>query len=137
MYLLDAEDSKKLWHLDVDEGEWNELAPLPIKNKCYGASMISARGRLFVAGGHQRTCAWYQPESNTWCTGQQPLREHNYGALAHYNEKLLLLGGYFKGGTDEVEEYHIDEDKWSMCSYKMPKKINLHHAIVMKIHPRD
>ena len=136
VYLLDAEVSKKLWHMDVDEGVWNELAPLPIQQSSIGTSMISARDRLFVAG-RKMICAWYRPHSDTWCIGQQPLREHRYGALAHYNNKLLLLGGYTKGGTEEVEEYNIDEDKWSLCKYKMPKKVYLHHAVVLDMYPHD
>ena len=138
LYLLDAEDSKKLWNLDVDKGVWNELALLPVQNRCHGASMTSARGRLFVAGGQHGVCAWYQPESDTWCTGQQPLQEHRYGPLTYHNNKLLLLGGYFKeGGTDEVEEYNIDEDKWSLCNYKIPRKLCHHHAVVLNMHSRD
>ena len=99
--------------------------------------MTSAQGRLFVAGGPNMICTWYQPDKDTWCTGQQPLREHRYGALTYHNNKLLLLGGYFKGGTGEVEEYNIDEDKWSMCSYKMPKKVYSHYAVVLNMHPRE
>ena len=100
--------------------------------------MISARGRLLVAGGENRFCAWYQPDMDTWYTGQQPLQQHKYGALTYHNNKLLLVGGYFNGGgTDEVEEYNIDEDKWSMCSYRMPRKVYLHHAVVLKMPPRD
>ena len=74
-YMLDAEDSAKLWSLDVDDGEWDELAPPPIEN-CFGVSMVSARGLLFVAGGENMICTWYQPDNDTWCIGQQPLREH-------------------------------------------------------------
>ena len=130
VYLLDAENSMKLLQLD-DKKVWSELAPLPVEGPCYGINMISARGRLFVAGGKDMTCAWYNPDSNTWCTGQQPLGEHIYGALACHNDKLLLLGGSYTGGTDEVEEYDIDNDTWSMCSYKMPRKLCGHHAFIL------
>ena len=128
VFLLDCEYSKRPWCLDVDENVWNELAPLPTEKCCCGASMTSAQGRLLVAGGYENICAWYQPETNTWCTGQQPLREHNYGALTFHNDKLLLLGGNFGGGTDEVEQYDFEEDKWTVCSYKLPQKLYNHHA---------
>ena len=122
VYLLDVEDShNKLLHLNVDELVWNELAPLPIEKKCHGVGMTSVGGRLFAAGGHNMICAWYRPETNTWCTGQKPLHQHMYGPLVYHNDKLLLLGGSLKvSGTDEVEEYNLENDKWSMCMYKMP-----------------
>ena len=133
VYLLD-EDSKQLWHLDVDNKVWKQLASIPAEGGCIGVSMTSARGLLFVAG---KICAWYSPDSDTWCTGQQTLCKHRYGALAYHNDKLLLLGGSEYGGTDEVEEYDIDEDTWSVCSYKMPKKLYCHHALVLNMQSYD
>ena len=135
IYLLDEES---LHLLCLDNGEvWNELAPLPGGSPCYGISLTSACGLLFAAGGYQRLCAWYNPTTDTWCTVQQPVQIHRYGSLAYHNDKLLLLGGSFTDGTDEVEEYDIDEDKWSMCSYKMPKKIYNHQAFLLDMQPRD
>ena len=116
LYLLD-EITNQLLHFDINKQVWRQLASLPEKeNYCAGVSMTSARGQLFVSGGGNRICAWYQPETNTWCTAQQPLQKHRYGALAYHNSKFLLLGGSFNAGTDEVEEYDIAEDKWTVCS---------------------
>ena len=130
-YILD-EITNQLLHLDIEKQVWSQLAALSEDEKCcVGVSMTSARGQLFVAGGGNRICAWYQPETNTWCTGQQPLQKHRYGALAYHNNNFLLLGGNFKGGTDEVEEYNIAEDKWSVCSYKLPRKLYNHHAFTL------
>ena len=135
VYLLD-ETTNQLFHLDTTENIWKQLASLSGEEECcVGVSMTSAQGKLLVAGGSNRICAWYQPETNTWCTGQGPRYQHTYGALvlAHHNNKLLLLGGNYEGRTDAVEEYNIEENKWSVCSYKMPKKINGHHAIVLNM----
>ena len=135
LYMLDVEESRKLLHLNVDEHVWKELAPMPVE-ECYGVGMTSAQGLLFVAGGERMICASYNPATNTWCTGQKPFHSHQYGALTYHKEKLLLLGGHYNGlGTDEVEEYDIDEDKWSLCSYKMPRKLGSHHAFVLNIQP--
>ena len=90
-----------------------------------------------MAGSESKICASYNPDSNSWCTGQQTLREHRYGALAYHNDKLFSLGGNEAYGTDEVEEYDIDEDKWSMCSCKMPRKLYNHHAMVLNIQSQD
>ena len=144
VYLLDGENSNRLWRLDVDENVWTELAKFPAEKSCHGVSMASAWGRLFLAGGQRKICAWYQPETNTWCTGQTPLRKHAYGALAYHDDKLLLIGGNYKdrtdlieGGTDEMEEYNIEEDKWSLCKCEMPRKIQGFHAVVLNAQPCD
>ena len=132
VYLLD-QTSSQLVCLDIDKKAWRSLSPLPVKGDCRGVSMASAREWLFVAGGLCKICSWYKPETNTWCMGQQPLKQHKYGALAYNNDKILLLGGSYMGGTDEVEEYDIDENKWSVCSYKMPEKLYRHHAVVLSM----
>ena len=137
IYLLD-ETSNHLLCLDIDKRVWQKLASLSaVEGYCGGVSMTSAQGRLFVAGGLLKVCAWYSPNTNTWCTSQEPLHQHHYGALAYHNEKLLLLGGSFDGGTDTVEEYGIEEDKWTVCSYKMPKKLECHHAVVLNMQTHD
>ena len=133
VYLLDAEESKKLFHLDVTIDVWHELAPLPVEHECYGVSMTSANRRLLVAGGDNMICAWFNVDTNTWSTGKQPLRKHQYGSLTYYNGKFLLLGGSFEGGTDEVEMYDTEEDNWTLCTYKMPRKFRLHHALLLKV----
>ena len=128
LYLLD-EITNQLLHLDIDKQVWNQLASLSEEKKyCTGVSMTSAGGRLLVAGGWEKICAWYQPETNTWCTGQKPFQKHQYGALVYHDNKFLLLGGSFNAGTDKVEEYDIEEDKWTVCTYKMPRKLYNHHA---------
>ena len=137
VYFLD-EISNQLLCLDIDQEIWKQLASLSAeKQYCAGASMISAHTRLFVAGGHSMICAWYSPNTNTWCTGQQPLHQHKYGALVYHSDTLLLLGGSFRDGTDTVEEYDIEEDKWTVCSYKTPRKLECHHAVMLNMQTRD
>ena len=133
VYLLDAEKSKLLFRLDVAAGTWHDLAPLPVEQKCHGVSMTSANRRLLVAGGRNMICAWFNIDTNTWSTGKQPLRKHYYGSLAHFNGKFLLLGGSFEGGTDEIEVYDIEENKWTLCTYKMPQKLCGHYALLLKV----
>ena len=114
VYLLDAEDSKKLFRLNVTTNVWHDLAPLPVGKKCHGVSMTVTNRRLLVAGGQSMICAWFNIDTNTWNTGAQPLREHEYGSLTYYNGKFLLLGGCFTCGSDEVEMYDMEEDNWSL-----------------------
>ena len=132
LYLFDADDSGQLLQMNITEKIWRKRASPPNGKRYTAVTMISALDRLFVAGGESMICAWYIPETDTWCTGQQPLREHWYGALTHINRKLLLLGGYFiDGGTNAVEEYDIDDDKWTVCNHTMPRNIFFHQAFML------
>ena len=137
VYLLEHQDSVKLLQMDVDTKVWNELASPPIAGQCPGIRMTTAQDMLFVAGGYQNVLALYNLKTDTWSTGQQPLKKHHYGALAYHNNKLVFLGGYSNGGSVEVEEYDVEEDKWSVCSYKMPKNLYGHHAVVLNMQHHD
>ena len=129
LYLLDAQDPNQLLKMNINEKIWKKLSSPPTGKMYTGVNITSTQNRLYVVGGNDMVCVWYIPETDTWCTGQQPLREHMYGALTHANNKLLLLGGHFNcGGTNAVEEYDIDGDKWTMCNYSMPRSIFLHQA---------
>ena len=140
IYLLN-DDCGQLVHLDVDSSIWRERAPLPLYHAngphCVGVSMASARGRLYVAEGYANICAWYSPATDAWCRAQPTLRKHLHGALAYHDNKLLLLGGSFYDGTDEIEEYCFKTGTWSVCSYKMPARLLNHFGIVTKVHCSD
>ena len=135
VYLLD-EITSQLLHLDVENQTWSRRAPLPWKNPDWyypGVSMTSARGQLYVAGGYFSICAYYRPFTDTWFFLQPTIQAHIYGSLVYHNDKLILLGGNFDGGTDDVEEYTIEDDSWSMCTYKMPQGLINHCALVLTI----
>ena len=137
VFLLD-ELSKQLLHLDVDNHRWSHRSSLPSKEpNVYGVSMTAARGRLYVAGGYFRTCAWYRPCTDTWCVVQGTLKKHVYGSLVYNKDKLVLLGGSFTTNTEEIEEYNFEEGTWSLCSYKMPASLMNHCALVLDLHNTD
>ena len=139
VYILD-ESSNQLLHLDVDRKIWSLRAPLPWKYPhahVYGVSMTSARGRLYVAGGFHRMCAWYRPCTDTWCYVEEPIRIHRYGTLVNYNDKLILLGGDFIEGTQEVEEYSFEDGTWSLCNYRVPSGLIDHYGVVLSIPNSD
>ena len=99
-YLLD-EATRQLLELDTKRNTWVHHAPLPGYGYCAEVSMAAVNGLLYAMGGRDRICAWYTPDTNTWCTGQQPERQHKYGSLVYYEDRLMLLGGSYMGGTDE------------------------------------
>ena len=137
VFLLD-ENSNQLLHLDVDNYKWSHRSPLPSNEpSVYGVSMTAARGRLYVAGGFYRMCAWYRPCTDTWCVVQGTHKKHIYGSLVYNKDKLVLLGGSFKSNTEEIEEYNIEEGTWSLCSYKMPASLMGHCGLVLDLQNTD
>ena len=130
VYVLN-EDTGGLLHLDVNRRIWSTRAPFP-QGRCPAVSMVSAKDKLFLAGGYDRMCSCYNMALNAWFMLQPPLQTHRYGALVHYDNKLILLGGSFNYGTNEVEEYDIEGDSWSMIShFRMPTKIYGHYALLL------
>ena len=132
VYLLDQK-TKELLRLDIPKKIWTKRASLPVKDSCYGVSMTSTKEKLYVAGGRERICAWYDPMTDVWTIMKQPAHEHMYGTLISYNSKLLLLGGSYNNGTDEVEEYSVEDGTWSACTYKVPAKVFNHHGLVLDL----
>ena len=130
IYLLD-QASHSLLHLDRESEVWSSKTSFPLNVFIAGVSMTSGHGRLYVAGGFSKVCAFYRPLADTWCFMQPPLYKHNYGALVHFNNKLVLLGGNAHSGTDKVEEYNFGGGSWVVCNYKMPAHLAGHCAVML------
>ena len=137
VYVLDAECTKQLLQLDPEKKIWNKRASLPVDGKNCGVSMIAVNGRLCVARGPQRICAFYTPETDTWCMEQQPNKIHNYGSLVHNDNTLMLLRGSFERDTDEAEELNLEDGSWSISNLKMPTPLKLHYALALDVSQQD
>ena len=130
-YLLN-ETTKKLVRFDIINKIWSKRASLPVDGCCNGVCMTSTKDKLYVAGGHERIFACYEHITDVWTTMRpQPVRVHLYGSLISHNNKILLLGGSYRYGTDKIEEYNVEDDAWSVCAYKMPGKLFNHHGLVL------
>ena len=136
-----AVTTNQLLQFDVENEVWTDLASLPgeiAKEAC----MIAVNGRLCVAGGPKKICAWYNPATNTWIMGtQKPKRVHCNGSLVQQdNNTLLLLGGRLGlafRGTDYIEQFNIADGAWSRSKLKMPmKNLHQHKALYLDI-PQD
>ena len=129
LYLLDPH-TRKLYLLDVESGVWRERAPIPHCD--IYVSMVSVKGKLAVMGGRARICALYDPTTDVWTEGQQPRHVHYRGSLVYHDDRLLLMGGWWCGsGTDEVEEYSLDDGTWSTTDIKMPAGLRQHYGVVL------
>ena len=133
-FMLDSDNTHKLYKFDVEKNEWKERASLPDAHSG-GASMVAVSGQLCVAGGTKGICAWYNPTSNTWSMSEQkPSKRHLYGSLVQFDATtLILLGGSWDNGTDEIEELNIEDGSWSVKELKMPAKLYNHKAFILDI----
>ena len=128
-YVID-QLSKELLQLDVAKKTWIPRATLQSANDMF--SMAAVNGRLCVAGGGSRLTAWYTPDTDTWCMGQQqPKEKHKDGCLVqHDSTTLLLLGG---GVTDVIEELNMTDGSWSTKAYKMPAELRNHKSFMLDL----
>ena len=123
--------NNNLLHMNGDSKSWSVKAVLPTAN-CLGARMVNVKGRLYVAGGKEKILAWYTPSTNTWRIGAQTHLEHNAGTLLPYGGKsLYLLGGFY---NQQIEQYDIEADSWSVCEYQMPKAFGRSHGLILDKH---
>jgi N-acetylneuraminic acid mutarotase len=121
-------NKNELFQKDDESKVWSRKAKCPGR-RCYGARMTGACGQLFVAGGFQeKIFCCYNPETDTWTTGTPHSLRHEWGAFVYYNDKLLLLGGEDEDGA---EEYDFTTHSWSLCAFKVPKKLRNLYAVAL------
>ena len=126
IFLLDIHTGKLL-RLDVNKKVWSHRQTIP-GGSCNGARMITIDDNLLVAGGDKKTFARYNPSTDTWTTGNRPALVHDRGALVYTNGKVYLIGGK---DEDRVEEYSVDNMSWSVCDFKVPKKLRNLYAVAL------
>ena len=126
IFLLDV-NTNQLLKMDAKKKTWSHQTTLP-GEQCYGARMVSAQDKLFVSGANNKICAQYDPKTDTWCSLSSPALKHSFGALVALQQKVYLIGG---GNEDCIEEYNFDSKAWVVCAGKVPKKLNLLHALVL------
>ena len=131
IFLFDSFRTKQLLELDSETNTWVRRASPP-PGVDDAVSMSCLNGQLFLAGGRQgHGCVslWYNPVTNSWSKGQQPLQNHCYGSLVLHDSNVILLGGK----TDEVEELCIKTGAWSVSNIKLPSALFFHQALVLNI----
>ena len=90
--------------------------------------MICVNDRLYVAGGEHEILAWYILSTDTWIHGAKPRLCHFYGAVFYQNNNIVVVGG-----ADEwkVESFDLDTGVWSVCNWKMPRRLKDLRALMI------
>ena len=132
VYLLESQLNSPLLKLDPEKKVWIKCAPLS-ENNWNSVNMASVYGKLCVAGGGG-ICAWYDPNTDTWCRSQRPVKTHHDASLAYHNYTLLLLGGM---RNIDIEEYNTKDGTWTIGSVKMPEELEYHNAMVLNVPQED
>ena len=113
----------------LDWGSWRLRRAWPGgRGSTAGARAVGLGHYLYVVGGESRLCERYSPSTDTWVQLTQPVGCHSLGAVVVWGNTLLLLGGdERRDGVwvigDEVEQYNIQDDTWSVCDWKLPVKV--------------
>ena len=129
IFLLDIWSTRQLLCKDVNGKSWSHRTKMPHK-RCTGARMIVVKDQLIIAGGSNKICAKYDPDTDVWSTLNPPTNEHSFGALVGLTQKLYLIGG---SSDKSIEEYNIDTNMWSLCDTEVPDKLRRLHALVIHI----
>ena len=127
IYLLDC-NTNQLMKFNPESNTWVLKASPPDGDYEVG-SMTSVNGQLCVASTALCNCAWYNPTTNAWSKGQQPLKSHYWGSLVYHDNRIIQLGGQ----TDTVEELSIETGTWSVSSIKLPVALEFHQGLVLSI----
>ena len=114
-----------LYHFDVAQKLWSRRACMG-ENPGQWFSITAGNSRIYVAGGDQKICSIYNPDTDSWGSfSSGPALRHELGALIFWEGKLLLLGGRAEirhPPTDEeveVEEFNFERGEWALAGYKL------------------
>ncbi|MFN7927971.1 MAG: M36 family metallopeptidase [Blastocatellia bacterium] len=115
--------SPELFVYDVKANEWTELSPLPEAR--YGHEAVFINGRIFVAGGADRstglrTCWQYDPATDFWTPFASLNKKRRFaasalGSDAQGNPLWFLLGGDDPdtgAPLPDGEVYDVRNDRW-------------------------
>ena len=124
LFVISSEDDRSVYEYDSERRAWKEKRRMP--DACYYGSALSVGEWIYVVGGKERRCMRYHVISDAWERLQTPLHEHLSGAAVLNGRKIVLCGGW---RSDEIEEYDVDSDQWSLSKMKMPVKNLMQFAV--------
>ena len=122
------EENGDFYFMDARRTKWKKRRPCPVRS--HGARMIPLNDQLCVVGGYDKTHVWYTPSTDTWTEATQPLHEHGFAAVLHIGNDIMILGG---DQQDAVEKYNLESKSWSICAFKVPKRLINIHGLVLDI----
>ncbi|ELU02171.1 hypothetical protein CAPTEDRAFT_39764, partial [Capitella teleta] len=99
--------SRDVYLFDSTEKKWQLRSPMPEEN--YGR-VVPFDSKIFILGGGSKCCMQYDPCTDLWIQLQRPLFKHEDGPAVVWKDKIIVCGG---NGTDSIEEYDPQSDKWS------------------------
>ena len=128
LFLLDTSSAQSLFQLKPHRISWQERASPPAGHY-FGSQMICLDDDQLVVAGGAAVHARYTPSPDTWiCCVATPNLLHMFAALLHVDNRLLLLGGHEQ---DRVEEYNMEARAWTVCDWKLPKRVGRLTGLVL------
>ena len=102
----------KAERFDTVVNKWETIADMKEKRECAFGTTTS--GKIFVAGGRQRSCEMYNVSTNEWQVIGRLNDLHRCGSMVCLKGTLYVLGGTSDYGRSylKVECYDPTENKW-------------------------
>lgn len=107
---------------DPRRDTWRETAALP--QPLHHANLAAVEGRLFIAGylvglsfSAQGEVLSYDPAADTWSMAHAAMptgTERGASAVAVFDDRIYLFGGFRGGALDDVWAYDVSLDLWDM-----------------------
>ncbi len=123
--------------------QWRFGASLPdTMGRTFGARAVGLDDSCLVAGGPDNLCARYMIRTNRWEELTPPHHMHHYGSLILHAGEVLIMGGVsdieedddgYGLPSDIVESFDVSQNTWSVCTWRMPQKLWLHHAVLLPV----
>jgi hypothetical protein len=107
---------------------WSYKAQVPHQiTDTNGASAISVDRNIFIVGVKAKPCLQYTIATDTWTILSGTLGGHFYGSAIFINGTIMILGGQ----TNSIEEYDMNNNKWTVTNFKLPARMTYHHAVAL------
>ena len=111
---------------DAVRDEWLRRADMPVA--CRLGAVAAVNDRIYVVGGHARSCMSYAPATDSWTILARPRERHCNAPAVVWRGRILLAGGDVEGNatTTIVEEYNHERDLWSYWKLTLKEELSCH-----------
>ena len=117
LFVAGSSYSLEVYELNLEKQEWESRSPLPAH--CPFATAVAYGDQIFIVGGETKQCMSYDPFMDRWTRLMRPGYPHSYGPAAVLNDKIVVFGGREREGSEFVEQYDPEDDRWNLLGLRI------------------